>query len=58
LLIQNFTAQGYPPEANHNRIIEVGPSPDNYYNRDIQGLKPSRWIKAHKRTQTTKARVA
>jgi hypothetical protein len=54
LLIQNNTAQGYPLKACHNRIIKTRVYPQNYYNRNIWGLKPSRWLKALKRTQSIK----
>jgi hypothetical protein len=32
------------------------PPPNTYYNRNIQELKPPRWIKALERIQSKKAR--
>ena len=46
--IHNLTAQEYPPEAYYTGIIEVRTPPSTYYNRNIQGLKPSRMAKGLK----------
>jgi hypothetical protein len=41
LLTQNDTAKGYPSETCHTNTIVNKPPPNAYYNRNIQGPKPS-----------------
>jgi hypothetical protein len=57
LQIRNHTAQGYASEACHTRTIKVNTPPNTFYNRNIQGPKASRWLKALERTLSTKARA-
>jgi hypothetical protein len=46
------TAHRYPSEASHTRTIEVHLPPSIYYNKDLPGQKPSRWVKTTERTQS------
>jgi hypothetical protein len=57
LLNQSHIAQGYSSEACHIRTIEVNPTLNTYYNKNIQKTKVIQMAKALKRTQLTKARA-
>jgi hypothetical protein len=50
-----------PRIPTYQRPATTGPynfnMPPNIYNRNIQGLKQPRWLKALERTQSTKARA-
>jgi hypothetical protein len=50
------------PKDTHQKHATPGPSrftplPNTYYNKNTQGPKPSRWLKALKRKQSTKGNV-
>ena len=56
-LIWKFTAPGCAIEAYHIRIIKVRPYLSIYWNRSMQEVKSSIWLKAQERTKTTKSRA-
>lgn len=60
--IQNCRLGNIKPKDTHYRPATTGPSsftphPNTYCNKNIQGPKSSRWLKALERTPSTKARI-